>query len=300
MSILWLSYIFEQAKDLEGSDLIVALAVADFADVDGLAFPGVDLIAEKARLGKRRTQDIIKGLEVRGYLIIDRKSGRGNKSVFRLQKVQRIAPFTADVTAEKVQSVAPFTENKRCNLASEKVQSSVKKAAHIRNEPFKPSTGKNKIPSSTDKVVTDQEYIFREGVPLLMRDGRPRPSAASILGKWRSKYGDRNVAAAVRDAIKIEASVPVEYVAAVLSKRPADLYAGRSADDVPPVIGSPDCPHCLGSGSVEVENPAAEYSFTRRGFRTCPTCSGGKLENGYEIIKPGPPPILQANSNANV
>ena len=60
----------------KGSDLLVLLAIADFAKDDGSgAWPSVALLAEKTRLSERSVQYILRKLEASGEIIIERHAG---------------------------------------------------------------------------------------------------------------------------------------------------------------------------------------------------------------------------------
>ena len=53
-----------------GTDLLMLLAIADFSDDDGLAFPSVEKLAKKCRMSKRNAQDRLKVLSESGELTI--------------------------------------------------------------------------------------------------------------------------------------------------------------------------------------------------------------------------------------
>jgi hypothetical protein len=59
----------------KGSELLLLLAIADFADDDGMAWPGVETLATKARLSKRQTQYNIRSLVDAGLLSVEENAG---------------------------------------------------------------------------------------------------------------------------------------------------------------------------------------------------------------------------------
>lgn len=67
MSNKALTYVWDEAP-YEGSRLLVLLAIADFADDDGVCFPGVTRLAKKARLTPRALQKHLAILEQDGWL----------------------------------------------------------------------------------------------------------------------------------------------------------------------------------------------------------------------------------------
>lgn len=105
MSAKWMGYFFDDATDLEGPALLLALAIADHADAEGRCWPGVHRLSRKIRRQERQTQALIKVLEQKGYLELQRFQGRGKRTIFQLKKVQ---------------VSAPFAEQERCNSEEEK------------------------------------------------------------------------------------------------------------------------------------------------------------------------------------
>ena len=76
MSIRVMSVIWESAPIENASELLVLLTLADHADDDGEnAYPGIARIAHRCRLSERRVQQIIKGLEARGLIMVATQGG---------------------------------------------------------------------------------------------------------------------------------------------------------------------------------------------------------------------------------
>ena len=63
MSIRVMTQVWEHSSQEHGN-LLVLLAIADFADDAGRAFPSVETLAKKARLSERQVQRAIKELRV--------------------------------------------------------------------------------------------------------------------------------------------------------------------------------------------------------------------------------------------
>lgn len=68
-----------------GSTLLTALAIADFADDDGMAYPGVKTLAAKARSSERTTQYALGELRELGELQIDVGTGPRGCNTYRIQ-----------------------------------------------------------------------------------------------------------------------------------------------------------------------------------------------------------------------
>jgi len=77
------------AKSLqEGTRLLMLLAIADHANDDGVAYPGIAHLAKKCRVQRRRAMQIVAALIEGGDVSVSYMGGgRGNKKVFQ------IAPF---------------------------------------------------------------------------------------------------------------------------------------------------------------------------------------------------------------
>ncbi len=117
MASRWIAHFFDET-DLEGSHLLLALALADHADAKGLCWPGLDKLVRKVRpLKKRRIQSLMADLERWGHVEIVRGIGRGNFTKFQLKKMSRVAPIKA---AKK----GAISSIKGAIPSAEKVQSS--------------------------------------------------------------------------------------------------------------------------------------------------------------------------------
>jgi len=65
----------------KGGALLVVLALADYADDNGLSWPSIERLASKARLSDRQTQAVLRDLATAGEIAIER--GRGPKGANR-------------------------------------------------------------------------------------------------------------------------------------------------------------------------------------------------------------------------
>lgn len=74
MSIRTMSKVWESSQH-SGSNLLMLLAIADFSDDDGMAFPAVEKLAKKCRMSKRNAQDRLRELSESGELTILKNQG---------------------------------------------------------------------------------------------------------------------------------------------------------------------------------------------------------------------------------
>ena len=79
-----------------GSALLMMLAIADFSDDKGVAFPSVSTLAEKTRMKPRNANYLLSELQSSGELVIRIGAGRNGTNLYRialdrLQGVQHVA-----------------------------------------------------------------------------------------------------------------------------------------------------------------------------------------------------------------
>lgn len=124
MSIKWSSYVWE-TTEYKGSDLLVALALADFANDEGLCHPKIETVARKARLSVRAVQYALRSFEEDGFVQMATKPGRGNGPIYQLKKVQSATEKVQTTTEKRVQNTTKGAnhDNKGCKTEQEKVQS---------------------------------------------------------------------------------------------------------------------------------------------------------------------------------
>lgn len=134
MSIRVMSQVWANSRH-KGSALIMLLAIADFADDDGYAYPAVETLASKSRMSERNTRYVLETLTRSGELLVEHGTGPKGCNRYRVQ----ISP-NMELFAEGAKIAPPEAER------SEGRQSSVKRGATaIAPEPLRttrePSVG---------------------------------------------------------------------------------------------------------------------------------------------------------------
>lgn len=104
MSVRVLSDVWNHSK-ATGGDLLVLLAIADFADDKGLAWPAVETIAKKARMTDRNVRKILRRLEKSGDLVVDHRK-RNESNYYRVTLGPERQDWLFPVPANPVQSSA--------------------------------------------------------------------------------------------------------------------------------------------------------------------------------------------------
>ena len=91
MSIRALDTVFRSQLD-DQSDVLILLALADWADDDGACYPSMQAISKKARLSDRTVQKRLSDLEEAGLVTRFVRVGRGRSNLYRLH-LDRIAAW---------------------------------------------------------------------------------------------------------------------------------------------------------------------------------------------------------------
>ena len=91
MSIRAMSAVWQHSKAKSG-DLLVALAIADYSNDEGFAFPAIQTLAKKARLSPRQVKRAIDRLCRRGELTVFKKTGPHGVNRYRILLGDKLSP----------------------------------------------------------------------------------------------------------------------------------------------------------------------------------------------------------------
>ena len=83
MSVRMLTRVWD-ASQLGGTELLMMLAIADFADDNGFAYPSVTTLAKKCRLQPRRANYILAALQSSGELQVRKNEGPKGTNRYRI------------------------------------------------------------------------------------------------------------------------------------------------------------------------------------------------------------------------
>ena len=164
MSAKWMGYFFDDT-DLKGSELLLALAIADHADADGFCYPKIERLAAKIRLKVRQTQAILKTLSEKGFVEVDNRGGRGIPTFYQLKRVHPTAPFTG---------------TKGCSLATQKGAVWQHKRVQSGDIPLykdKPSFKPSFKPSEKESEFQNKKNDGDAGKTASANDPPPKPNA---------------------------------------------------------------------------------------------------------------------------
>lgn len=112
MSVRALSHVWQHSQQ-KGGNLLVLLALADFADDEGVSWASASKIAEKSRLDERHARRILRELESAGEITVERRlrdNGSCTSSLFRVapdkMSAQGVKPHP-DVKPSRGKKTAP-------------------------------------------------------------------------------------------------------------------------------------------------------------------------------------------------
>lgn len=83
MSIAAMTFVWEHSR-LRGTELNLLLAIADFANQDGIAWPGIPTLAKRIRADQRTAQRCLKRIERAGELRIERGAGPSGTHLYHV------------------------------------------------------------------------------------------------------------------------------------------------------------------------------------------------------------------------
>jgi len=133
-----------ESSEAEGGELLLLLAIADFADDQGTAHAYIDELSRKCRQSPRATTYQIGKLQEKGEVKISHKRGRGRPNQFQInmQKLHALAGESMQnlhaFEPENMQNLHVFENEKHAKSCTYHVPSLKKNKKH--SPPFSPSS----------------------------------------------------------------------------------------------------------------------------------------------------------------
>lgn len=185
MGLVW------QSSSHSGTDLLMLLAIADFADDDGRAYPSVATLARKCRMTPRNVNHILPRLVLSGELSIKVGQGPRGTNLYRID----IARF---VGLKKPSGVN--------GASGVKVASEVKVASGVKNSSLPPEAGfPQPLKRASDKPSENRHEPAVQRTPSNERgsrlpgDWRPSDEAIAFCLERRPDLDPAEVAERFRD-----------------------------------------------------------------------------------------------------
>lgn len=104
MSIAVMSAIWEHSE-CKGSELLVMLALADFATDDGRSWPSVERLAKKTRLSERNVRYVLRQLEETGVIATLSQGAKNGCNLYRILPPANFAPLQPSVDRGATQRI---------------------------------------------------------------------------------------------------------------------------------------------------------------------------------------------------
>lgn len=100
MSIKIMSWVWENGPS-DPTERLIMLALADYSNDEGVSYPSMIGLAEKACVTERGARGIVRRLEGQGWLEIKTGGGRGGKNVYRITGCKPGTPNPESETGNK-------------------------------------------------------------------------------------------------------------------------------------------------------------------------------------------------------
>lgn len=169
MSVRAMAHVWATSR-ARGTELLVALAIADFADDDGRAWPSIATLSRKARCAERTVQDSVAALRRRGELLVEVGAGPHGTNLFWVvlggvqnpHPPQNAAGGGANFNAQGVRLGAPNPPLNRQKTTTPRARASEAAAGAV------------------GEVVVEQDDLVEAAVWAARAAGRPPRSPAAF------------------------------------------------------------------------------------------------------------------------
>lgn len=189
-----MSQVWEHAPYTAGS-LLVLLALADWANDDGIAWPSMERLAKKARIDRRSAQRIVRQLEKDGTLEIERGGGRAkqHKYLLKIETATLCRPLD-------VKENSDISDIERAAFDAQRATSDAETATPTSPDP---------LVEPSEEPSIEPPYIGRDFLHalLLFKDHRKsirKPlslDAERLLYRKLGAWGEKGATVALEDAV---------------------------------------------------------------------------------------------------
>jgi hypothetical protein len=182
--------VWDDQRTQTHSELLILLALADWANDDGYCWPTVSVLAAKARLSERAVRQILGRLKATGRIRRIPGGGRGRGNRYQVVSAENPAPETANLIHGK-ENTEPETLNglhplvaKGVNLTTEKGEPGAPNTSYTRQE---------NNTTTTTSLPSGRACYDRQG-----NGAAPASAASPLVEDLRRIYGLSN---SQRDAV---------------------------------------------------------------------------------------------------
>ncbi len=184
MSLKLLTVVWEKAPYKDGA-LLLLLALADWSDDDGLAWPSVEGLAFKARMGERHARRILRTFEADGFVTVEQRGTQHRPNSYRIS--------VAKLLALPERLYCPPCESDRTPVSVQTGHGSPPEGVRIAPDPsgtvIEPSPDEIEERENTPDISSEGAKFVVWFISLLKDTGAPVPRLTeSIRAMWADNY----------------------------------------------------------------------------------------------------------------
>lgn len=180
MSVRMLTRVWDVSEH-EGTELLMMLAIADFADDDGHSYPSVTTLAKKCRLQPRRANYILAALQASGELQVRKNEGPKGTNRYRITlplhssaPLQPSAPLHSSAPTPALHGIKPL-------------HSSAPEPSLNRHEPNTTRTRRASCASDVASLLPEVEAQTLKDWMQVRKAKRAGPITATVVKGLRSE-----------------------------------------------------------------------------------------------------------------
>ena len=186
-----------------GSDLLCMLALADFANDTGIAYPSIATLSRKVRLSRRQTQKLLRRLEQDGWIAVIGNATGGNPNASRRYRLDlsRLTSVAGDT--RELHDTGELDDAEGCHGGRRGV------SPVTPNPSLTVNNHKNAAPVGALNV-------WDVAIPLLTDTGMSEKQARAFIGKLNRDYGQDATLAVIAQAVHKRPAEPCGWITKAL------------------------------------------------------------------------------------
>jgi len=180
MSTKMMTAVWEHSK-ANGSALLLLLAIADNASDYGLAWPGIENLAQRARIGKRAVIKQLEKLEEMQELIIHRRPGTHNHYILNIQQPDESLDTALNTLAAKIKVPVEILRAELPALVNHSSPVSTTALVNQRSPGGEPAFTTTGEPGITRSVIRNVNEPSEDVVVVVDQDARARETEMNAV-----------------------------------------------------------------------------------------------------------------------
>jgi hypothetical protein len=191
MSIEVMSRVWDLSR-AKGGNLLILLAIANYADIHGCAYPSVATLASRGRMTERNVQYCLRELEAIGELKIERDAGPHGTHIYQIimgenisgEKISGVKSFRPKKNTHKYQNLHDLPDEKFSGVKSFRGE------AHFTGG-VKPTSPEPSLEPSVKETTKEEETLSSNSAKPAESNGavRPEMSIDELIDSWNDICG---------------------------------------------------------------------------------------------------------------